>query len=75
MDIVNADAAETAKMIASDLDSTEEEIVGWLSDPNSKYSTETQGVEKLADFMEAEGFLDGERPTHEELFFDNVKGN
>ena len=68
---------ETAKILAEDYDASEEEILAWMQDPRSNYSSELKGVLELAQFMGEEGFLDADKVPSglSDIAFDNVKGN
>ncbi|MBQ9827413.1 MAG: ABC transporter substrate-binding protein [Lachnospiraceae bacterium] len=68
---------ETAKILAEGYDASEEEILAWMQDERSSYSSELKGVMELAVFMGEEGFLDADKVPADlsDIAFDNVKGN
>ena len=65
---------EAAEILAQGYDATPDEILTWMQDERSSYSTELKGVMNMADFMVEEGFLDEGPASINELVYDNVKG-
>lgn len=69
---------ETAELVKEklELDDSVEDIVKWMTDPRSQYSTELQGVGNFVQFMQDEGFLENEYSGNlNDLIYDGVKGN
>ncbi len=71
---------EVAQMCkdALQLDDSVEEIVSYMTNEKSKYSTTIQGVMDMAKFMGEEGFIEDPDTVPAELSdiaYDNVKGN
>lgn len=64
----------TAKLIAQDYDASEKEILSWMQDEGSNYTTKLQGVMELSNFMVEEGFLENGPKDIHEIAFDNVQG-
>lgn len=64
----------TAKLIAQDYDASEKEILSWMQDEGSNYTTKLQGVMELSNFMVEEGFLENGPKDIREIAFDNVQG-
>lgn len=67
---------ETAKILAAGYpDATEEEILSWMADERSNYTTKLQGVMELSNFMVEEGFLEKGPSDISEIVYENVEGN
>ncbi len=78
MTYVKENPEETAKLVKEklELDDSVEDIVTWMTDSRSQYSTELQGVGNFMNFMKDEGFLENEYSGNlSDLIYDGVKGN
>lgn len=78
MTYVKENPEETAKLVKEklELDDSVEDIVTWMTDSRSQYSTELQGVGDFMNFMKDEGFLENEYSGNlSDLIYDGVKGN
>lgn len=76
MTYVAENPEETAKILAAGYpDATEEEILSWMADERSNYTTKLQGVMDLSNFMVEEGFLEKGPSDISEIVYDNVEGN
>lgn len=78
MTYVEENPEETAELVKEklELDDSVEDIISWMTDSRSKYSTELQGVGNFVQFMQDEGFLENEYSGNlSDLVFDGVKGN
>lgn len=78
MTYVKENPEETAELIKEklELDDSVEDIVKWMTDSKSQYSTELQGVGNFVSFMQEEGFLENEYSGNlNDLIYDGVKGN
>lgn len=65
----------TAELLADGYDASADEILSWMNDAASSYTTELQGVMELANFMVEAEFLKEGPKSIDEIAFDNVKGN
>ena len=78
MTYVKENPEETAELVKEklELDDSVEDIVKWMTDSKSQYSTELQGVGNFVNFMQEEGFLENEYSGNlSDLIYDGVKGN
>lgn len=75
MEFIENNPEETAEILAKDYDASAEEILTWMNDEASGYTTKLQGIMNLADFMVEEGFLEEGPSDISELVYDNVEGN
>lgn len=75
MTFIKENPEDTAELLAKGYDASAEEILSWMSDEGSNYTTELQGVMELSDFMVEAGFLEEGPQDISEIIFDNVKGN
>ena len=78
MKYVKDNPEETAKLVKEklELDDSVEDIVKWMTDSKSQYSTELQGVNNFVKFMQDEGFLENEYSGNlSDFVYDGVKGN
>lgn len=71
---INNNQEATAKLLAQDYDASEKEILSWMQDDGSNYTTKLQGVMELSNFMVEEGFLENGPKDISEIAFDNVQG-
>lgn len=71
---IKSNPEETAKILAEGYDASAEDILKWMQDERSSYSTELKGVMNMADFMVEEGFLDKGPSSISDLVYDGVKG-
>ncbi len=74
MEFIKAYPEETAEMLSAGYDADASEILEWMTDSRSSYSTEIKGVMNMANFMVEEGFLENGPASISELAFDNVVG-
>lgn len=75
MEFIKQNPEETAKIISSGYDADEEEILKWITDDRSSYSTEVHGIMSMVDFMNKEGFIKDNISSIEELVYESVKGD
>lgn len=76
MTYIEENPEQTAKILAAGYpDATEEEILSWMADERSNYTTKLQGVMDLSNFMVEEGFLEKGPSDVSEIVYDNVEGN
>ena len=75
MEYTKENPQETAEILSDGYDATADEILSWMNDPASSYTTQLQGIMDLADFMVEAGFLENGPKDISEIAFDNVKGN
>lgn len=75
MDFIESNPEETAEILAKDYDASAEEILTWMNDEASGYTTKLQGIMNLANFMVEEGFLEEGPSDISEIVYDNVEGN
>ncbi len=66
---------ETADILSEGYDATPDEILEWMQDERSSYSTELKGVMNMAGFMVEEGFLDEGPSSIADLVYEGVKGD
>lgn len=69
----HADAV--AQLLSEEYDAQPKEIKAWMEHKNSGYHMDTQGILKLAAFMEEEGFLEQAPQQYADLVFENVQGD
>ena len=77
MQYVKNNPEETAQLVKDklELDDSVEDIVKWMSDSKSQYSTTLQGVGNFVQFMQDEGFLENEYSGNlSDIVYDGVKG-
>ena len=77
MQYVKNNPEETAQLVKDklELDDSVEDIVKWMTDSKSQYSTTLQGVENFVQFMQDEGFLENEYSGNlSDIVYDGVKG-
>lgn len=72
---INENPEETAEILKDFYDASQEDIVTWLTDDASVFSSKLQGVMDLSNFMVEEGFLENGPKDISEVAFDNVEGN
>ena len=73
---INENKEEAAEMLCEAEDVDAATMLEWLNDPACVYSTETNGVMDMANFMAENDFLENEGPSSmSDLAFDNVVGN
>ncbi len=76
MTFIKENPEETAKILAVGYpDASEEDILSWMADERSNYTTELQGVMELSNFMVEEGFLEKGPSDISEITYEGVKGN
>ncbi len=75
MDYCAKNKEDVAKMLSESYDASADEILEWMQDPRSSYSTELHGVMKMINFMVAEGFLEKGPASLDEIAFSEVKGD
>lgn len=76
MTFVAENPEETANILSAGYpDATAEDIVSWMADERSNYTTELQGVMELSNFMVEEGFLEKGPSDISEIVYEGVKGN
>lgn len=78
MTYVKEHPEETAELVKEklELDDSVEDIVKWMTDSKSDYSTELKGVGNFVQFMQDEGFLENEYSGNlSDIVYDGVKGN
>ncbi len=73
-EFIKANPEQTAEILAQGYDASAEDILTWMTDERSSYSSELKGVMNMANFMVEEGFLDEGPASIDELVYDNVKG-
>lgn len=77
MQYVKDNPEETAQLVKDklELDDSVEDIVKWMTDSKSQYSTTLQGVGNFVKFMQDEGFLENEYSGNlSDIVYDGVKG-
>ena len=77
MQYVKNNPEETAQLVKDklELDDSVEDIVKWMTDSKSQYSTTLQGVGNFVQFMQDEGFLENEYSGNlSDIVYDGVKG-
>ena len=74
MEYISEYPAETAELLSAGYDASADEILEWMSDPRSSYSTELRGVMDMANFMVEEGFLENGPASIKDIAYDEVKG-
>ena len=75
MEYIKENPQETAEILSDGYDATADEILSWMNDLASSYTTQLQGIMDLANFMVEAGFLENGPKDISEIAFDNVKGN
>lgn len=78
MTYVKENPEETAELVKEklELDDSVDDIVTWMTDSKSDYSTELKGVDNFVQFMQDEGFLENEYSGNlSDIVYDGVKGN
>lgn len=78
MTYVKENPEEAAELVKEklELDDSVEDIVKYMTDEKSQFSTELQGVGNFAKFMKDEGFLENDYSGNlSDLVYDGVKGN
>ena len=78
MTYVKENPEETAELMKEklELDDSVEDIMKWMTDSRSDYSTELKGVGNFVQFMQDEGFFENEYSGNlSDLIYDGVKGN
>ena len=74
MKFIAENPEETAKMLAEGYDAGEEDILMWMQDSRSSYTTEIKGIMNMANFMVEEGFLENGPASISDIAYDNVVG-
>ena len=74
MEYISSNPEEVAEMLAEGYDASAEEILEWISDSRSSYSTELHGVMEMSDFMVEEGFIENGPESISDIVYDGVKG-
>ncbi len=73
MAFIRENPQETAEILAKSYDASPEDILSWISDERSGYSSELHGVMDMAEFMAEEGFLENAPASFSDLVYENVK--
>jgi NitT/TauT family transport system substrate-binding protein len=75
MKFIEEHPEETAQILSAGYDASPEEILEWMNDPRSSYTTELHGVMDYLKFMQEGGFAEKCPSQLSEIAFSNVKGN
>lgn len=75
MEYIDGHMDEVAKLLAKEYDAPPEQLKTWMEHPDSGYHMQTQGILKLAAFMEEEGFLAQTPGQYTDLVYENVQGD
>lgn len=71
---IASNTRDAAEILAKGYDAEPDEIVKWMTDKRSVYTSELHGVMRMVEFMVEEGFLEKGPSAITEIAYDTVKG-